>query len=152
VALAEHFEAWLNPGLMISWKGLSLCAVKGQIHSLTSPASVWAQTYGYDDVNRLHSLTSPAGTFDYTYNSGLDGATSSSSLVGEITLPNGGYISDTYDVNGRMTGALLYSSVGSNLDSSAYTYNKANQRTQIVRNNENYVNYTYDKIGEVISD
>jgi RHS repeat-associated protein len=115
-------------------------------------ASAWAQTYGYDDANRLHALTSPSGAFGYAYNSGLDSTTSSSSLVAEITLPNGGYISDSYDVNGRMTGTSLYSSGSSNLDSYAYTYNKANQRTQIVRNNENYVNYTYDRIGEVVSD
>src|SRR5665213_4309542 len=51
-----------------------------------------------------------------------------------------------------MTTTCLYNSGGSNLDSSVYTYNKGSQRTQVIRNAENYANYTYDKTGQVTGD
>ena len=38
------------------------------------------------------------------------------------------------------------------MDSSVYTYNKGGQRAQVIRNAENYANYTYDKIGQVTGD
>jgi hypothetical protein len=46
----------------------------------------------------------------------------------------------------------LYTSTGAALDTYAYTYDLANERTQVVRTGENYANHTYDKIGEVIGD
>jgi YD repeat-containing protein len=96
-------------------------------------ASAWAQSYGYDGANRLNSLTSPAGTFTYTYNPGLAGTTSSSALVAKIVLPNGALITNTFDNNGRMLGTYLYNSGDYDLDSSAYTYNLGNQRTNVTR-------------------
>jgi hypothetical protein len=92
------------------------------------------------------------GTFTYTYNAGLAGTTASSFLVGKVTLPNGAYISELYDNNGRITTTSLYNSGGTPLDFYGYTYNKGNQRTQVTRDSENYANYTYDAIGEVTSD
>jgi hypothetical protein len=40
-----------------------------------------------------------------------------------ITLPNGAWITNTYDNNGRMLGTWLTNSSGSNFDSSVYTSN-----------------------------
>jgi hypothetical protein len=115
-------------------------------------SSQWVQTYGYDGANRMQTIAAQPGTFTYTYNSGLGGATTSSSLVAKIALPNGAYISEFYDSNGRMTTNSLYNGSGTPLDYYAYLYNKGNQRTQVTRNTENYVNYAYDTIGEVVSD
>ena len=115
-------------------------------------AAAWSQSYGYDGANRLNSLTSPAGTFTYTYNPGLAGTTSSSALVAKIVLPNGALITNTFDNNGRMLGTYLYNSGDYDLDSSAYTYNVGNQRTNVTRSFENTAVYTYDPIGEVIGD
>jgi RHS repeat-associated protein len=115
-------------------------------------SSPWAQTYGYDAANRLKTIAAPPGAFTYTYNSGLGGAASSSSLVGKVALPNGAYIDELYDNNGRMTTNCLYNSGGTPLDRYVYVYDKGNQRTQVTRNAENYANYAYDAIGEVIGD
>jgi hypothetical protein len=73
-------------------------------------------------------------------------------LVNKITLPNGAWITNTFDNNARMLGTYLYNSSASDLDASVYTYNQGNQRTSVERGNENYANYTYDPIGQVTSD
>jgi len=46
------------------------------------------------------------------------------------------WISNTFDNNGRMLGTWLTNSA-SNIDSSVYTYNVGNQRTQVTRTGEN---------------
>jgi RHS repeat-associated protein len=99
----------------------------------------------------MTGLTSPAGTFSYTHNPGLAGTTSASSLIAKLALPNGAFITNTYDNNARMLGTWLTNSV-SNLDSSVYTYNVGNQRTTVTRTGENTADYTYDPIGQVIAD
>ena len=68
-------------------------------------ASDWVQSYAYDAANRLQTLTSPAGSFGYGYNLGLVGTTSFSSLVGKITLPNGAFITNTYQ-RGQSKGSI----------------------------------------------
>jgi RHS repeat-associated protein len=92
-----------------------------------------------------------AGAFGYTYNPGLDGS-SSSALVIKIALPNGAFITNTYDSNARMLGTWLYNSGLTNLDSSVYTNNVGNQRVSVTRSGENTANYTYDPIGQVLGD
>jgi hypothetical protein len=69
-----------------------------------------------------------------------------------LTLPNGAFITNTYDNNGRMLGTWLYNSGGSALDSSVYTNNVGNQRTSVTRTGENTAKYKYDAIGEVVAD
>jgi YD repeat-containing protein len=68
----------------------------------------WVQSYGYDAANRMTNITSPAGSFTYSYNPGLAGTLDSSSLVQKIVLPNGAFITNTYDSNARMLGTWLY--------------------------------------------
>ncbi|MGA2175353.1 MAG: RHS repeat-associated core domain-containing protein [Verrucomicrobiota bacterium] len=123
--------------------------------SLQEPnASAWVESYGYDLANRLHTITSPAGTFTYIYNPGLAGATSSSSLIANIALPSGAFITNTFDNNARMLGTWLYNSGASALDYAGYTYNQGNQRTVAIRGANNSVsnNYAYDPIGQVVGD
>jgi RHS repeat-associated protein len=114
-------------------------------------ASGWVQDYVYDLATRMTGLTSPAGTFSYTYNPGLAGTASASSLLAKIALPNGAFITNTYDNNARMLGTWLTNST-SNIDSAVYTYNVGNQRTTAVRTGENTASYAYDAISEVIAD
>jgi hypothetical protein len=66
-----------------------------------------------------------------------------------MALPNGAWITNTFDNNGRMLGTWLYNSGASALDSSVYTYNVGNQRTSVTRTGENTADYTYDPIGQV---
>jgi YD repeat-containing protein len=74
-------------------------------------ASDWVQSYAYGAANRLETTTSPAGSFDYIYNPGLDGS-DSSHLVTRIALPNGAFITNTFDSNGRMLSTILYNHRG----------------------------------------
>ncbi len=115
-------------------------------------ASDWIQTYGYDLAARMDATASPAGTFTYTYNPGLAGTTAASSLIAKIALPNGAFITNTYDSNGRMLGTWLYNSGAHALDASVYTNDVGNQRISVTRNGENTALYNYDKIGQVVGD
>jgi RHS repeat-associated protein len=115
-------------------------------------ASDWVQTYGYDLAARMTSLTSPAGTFSYTFSPGLAGTSAASSLIANIALPNGAFVTNTYDNNARILGTWLYNSAATALDSSVYTYNVGNQRINATRIGENTADYTYDTIGQVIAD
>ncbi len=109
----------------------------------SASASAWAQSYGYDAGRRLKSVVSPVGEFDYIYNP------TRLQRVDELTLPGGAYITNTFDNVARLTGTYLKNSGGTSLDSYAYGYNKAGQRTNVVRTSGDYVNYTYDNMGEL---
>jgi YD repeat-containing protein len=115
-------------------------------------SSDWIQTYGYDLAARMYATASPAGTFTYTHNPGLAGTASASSLIAKIALPNGAFITNTYDGNGRMLGTWLYNSGASNLDSSVYTNDAGNQRISVTRNGENTAVFKYDAIGQLVAD
>src|SRR6266699_2289269 len=112
-------------------------------------ASSWTQSYGYDSANRLSSLSSPSGSFGYNYSTGVGGATSSSSLIQKLALPNGSYITNTFDSAGRLLTTKLLNSSASVINSHAYGYNLVGQRTTLTNTAGNYVNYTYDLIGEL---
>ncbi len=109
-----------------------------------SPQGPWSQSYGYDAVRRLTSVTSPAGEFDYQYF-----AADPSTLVEQLTLPNDAVITNGYDAVARLTRTELMNSSGADLDSYGYGYNQAGQRTNVVRTLGDYVNYTYDNMGEL---
>jgi RHS repeat-associated protein len=106
-------------------------------------AAPWAQTYGYDAARRLTNAVSPAGSFGYTYDP------TDQMQVGNLTQPNGSYITNTYDSVSRLLSTALKNSGNSNLDTYSYSYNVGNQRTQEVFTTTNYINYTYDKIGQL---
>jgi len=105
-------------------------------------ASDWVQSYGYDAAARLQTLSSPVGAFTYTFKAG-------GSLVTNLWLPNGAAITNQYDSAGRLLSTVLKNSGNSILDSSTYKYNLANQRTNVVRTDGSYVNYTYDDIEQL---
>ncbi len=88
-------------------------------------ASVWVQNYNYDLAYRMSVVTSPAGAFTYTYSLGTGGASAASTLISHLALPNGAFITNTFDNMGRMLGTWLTNSA-SNIDSSVYTYNAGN--------------------------
>ncbi len=112
--------------------------------SMSVAGSVWSQSYGYDAVRRLTSVTSPAGEFDYQYF-----AADLSTLVEQLTLPNGAVITNGYDAVARLTRTELMNSSGADLDSYGYGYNQANQRTNVVRTAGDSVNYGYNNAGEL---
>jgi RHS repeat-associated protein len=72
-------------------------------------------------------------------------------LVSSISLANGGSITNRYDSLGRLLSTKLLNSSRAVLDSEAYTYDPASYRTQQVFTASNYINYTYDNIGQLTS-
>jgi RHS repeat-associated protein len=111
-------------------------------------ASPWSQSYGYDAANRLSNLSSPAGTFSYDYHAGLAGS-SPASLVRRILLPNGSAITNRYDLRGRMLGTWLRNTGGTTLSKHEYVLNDLDQRTNTVRVDGSFVDYTYDDLGQL---
>ena len=117
--------------------------LRTELNLLQPNASAWSQSYSYDSARRLTSITSPAGTFGYNY----DPAKELEML--KLTLSNGAYITNSYDSVARLLGTTLDNSGNTSLDSYTYTYNQAGQRIEVVRTAGDYVNYTYDNIGEL---
>jgi RHS repeat-associated protein len=112
--------------------------------SLLQPdSSPWTESYGYDSARRLNSLVSPAGLFNYSYDP------VKLQLVKSLGLPNGANITNSYDNVGRLTGTALLNSGGTILDQYVYGYNQAGQRMSVTRTAGDYVNYTYDNMGEL---
>jgi hypothetical protein len=91
------------------------------------------ENYTHDTVNCVNGITSPAAAFTCTYNAGVGGFTAFSSLVKEIALPYGAAITNAFDTNGRMTVTALSNNGGTNLDSSAYTYDLGSERPVLIR-------------------
>jgi YD repeat-containing protein len=113
--------------------------------SLLAPnASAWSQTYAYDAMKRLTNVTSQAGAFGYEYVGG-----SPSSLTKKLTLPNGAYITNSYDSEARLLSTVLKNSGNAVLNSHAYQLNQGSQRTQQVFTAGNFMNYGYDSIGQL---
>ena len=108
-------------------------------------ASPWTQGYGYDTAKRLTGVTSPAGSFAYAYDA------LRSTLPATVSLPNGAYITNTYDNVARLLSSTLTTSGQSTINSHSYQLNQANQRTQQAFTAGNYVDYTYDNTGQLES-
>jgi YD repeat-containing protein len=70
-------------------------------------------------------------------------------LVNKLNLPNSAYITNTFDVLGRWTGTYLKNTQHSTLNSHQYTYDAASRRTKQTRTGGDYVDYTYDRIGQL---
>ncbi len=113
--------------------------------SLSQPSSSWSQSYGYDTARRLTNVVSPAGAFNYT----LGGASSASPLMKTLSLPNGAYITNSFDSVARLLSTKLLNSSSSVLDSESYAYNQAGQRTGETNTAGDFRNYTYDNAGEL---
>jgi YD repeat-containing protein len=108
-------------------------------------ATAWSQTYAYDSSSRLNGITSPAGTFAYTFDP------VNNMLVRKLALGNGSYITNGFDPLGRMTSTTLKNSSHAILNSHAYVYDDASRRTKQTRTGGDFLDYGYDKIGQLKS-
>ena len=113
--------------------------------SLQQPSGVWTNKFIYDLAGHLTNVTSAAGIFGYSLGAGSPG----SALVKKLLLPNTSYITNTFDNVARLTGTFLDNSSGGILDSAAYGFNQANQRTTYTNAAGTYVQYGYDNIGQL---
>ncbi|MGO8931763.1 MAG: RHS repeat domain-containing protein [Limisphaerales bacterium] len=115
---------------------------------LNSQSAVLAATgFGYDMASRLQTVTDGTNSATYTY---LD----YSPLVGQVEFASNGVPSmittKLYDSLNRLTNTT--SSTNSvAVNSFAYGYNSANQRTTAALADGTYWAYTYDNLGQVVS-
>jgi RHS repeat-associated protein len=130
---------WLNDTVSYTYTN----RLRTGLSVLAPNASAWTQGYGYDSARRLTNVVSPAGGFGYAYDS------TRQLQVARLSLPNGAYVTNGYDGNARLLSTVLKNSGNTVLDSEAYAYNQANQRTGVTRTAGDYVNYTYDNMGEL---
>jgi RHS repeat-associated protein len=113
--------------------------------SLQQPSASWTNAFAYDLAKRLTNVLSPAGSFAYT----LGGAGPASALIKKLALPNGSRITNNYDNVARQLGTFLKNSGGSALDTYAYLYDPASERTNLTRADASTVGYRYDNIGQL---
>jgi len=113
--------------------------------SLAHPGgSPWVEEYEYDGARRLAGVESVAGIFYYYYDP------VKLQRVDELSLPNGAYITNTFDNVARMLSTGLVNTGGTNVDLANYGYNTAGQRTVETNTAGDYRNYTYDNEGELV--
>src|ERR1044071_706424 len=136
---------WTSDTLTNTYNGARLKS--GSV--LQQPSGTWTNGFSYDGARRLSTVTSLAGTFIYAYSPGVGAATASASLVKKLTLPNSGYVTNTYDTVARLTGTYLDNSANTILDKSEYLYNAGNQRIRQTRTDASYYTNTYDNIGQL---
>jgi len=111
---------------------------------LQQPTGLWTNGFIWDAAGRLTNVTSQAGSFAYQY------AAPGPALIQKLPLPNGAYITNTFDNVARLLTNKLNNSSQTTLDSYAYIYNPANQRTNVTRADGSYYGFLYDKIGQLI--
>ena len=116
--------------------------------TINSQPSTFNFSYNYDKALRLTNLTSTAGTFSYAFG----GASSASPMIKKLSLPNGAFITNTYDSVARLMGTYLKNSGNNVLDGYTYGYDKLGQRTNIVRDYglmSSTASAGYDNIGQL---
>ncbi len=116
---------------------------------LNSQSSILASTtYGYDGASRLQTVSDGVNSAAYTY-------LAYSPLVSQIDFAaNSTPVMSTlkqYDFLNRLTNISTVNSAQEMLDSHAYVYNSANQRTAVTNADNSYWLYQYDALGQVIS-
>lgn len=117
--------------------GLSVEAPSGGI--------VWTQSYAHDTAKRMTNVTSPAGQFSCLYDP------THHQKIAKLTLPNNAFITNSFDLRARILSTKLKNSALETLNSHAYQYNLASQRTQQVFTAGNYLSYRYDNSGQLVA-
>jgi RHS repeat-associated protein len=110
--------------------------------------SHWTNSYAYDPAGRLANLTSAAGSFSYGYDQ------QRFLRVARLSLPNGAYITNTFDSVARLAGTYLKNSANGVLDGYSYRYDLLGQRTNIGRDfglMSSTVTAGFDAVGQLIS-
>jgi RHS repeat-associated protein len=140
-ALASAGGLWANDTVSYSYQNNH---IRSALNLAQPNASTWTQSYSYDTANRLQTLGTPLGNFSYSY-------PFPSTLINRIGFPSGAYVTNSFDNLARLTATVLNNSGNTTLNSHSYVLNNANQRAQQTRIDGSYVNYAYDKIGQLIS-
>jgi RHS repeat-associated protein len=109
----------------------------------------WIQYYNYDRYRRLSTVSSMAGCFGYTYSQ----MAAVSDRVVNLALPCDAqtlFITNRFDELARLTNTALYLPGGSSpANQHAYALNDGDQRTRQIFTAGNYMDYSYDGIGQL---
>lgn len=142
----ETYTGGLLLGLAVerSFDGLhrpsGISALGGQ------PSPLASAVYSYDAASRLDTVTAGADSAAYTY-------ALNSSLVGTLTFKHAGAVrlaaAKVYDQLNRLTSVANTLSAQPTAVSYSYTYNAANQRTRVTREDNAYWSFGYDSLGQV---
>ena len=153
--LASEDGPWANDTVSYGYAD----RLRGSLTLAQPNASDWTQGYGYDEFWRLTNVTSGAGVFGVQYPEvkatwyvpglGWDYHDAVPDRVSEVDLPGGAHIDNGQDYLGRLTLTALQDAGEDTLNSHQYAYDEGNQRTQQVFTAGNYLNYTYDAIGQL---
>ncbi|MEY4940286.1 MAG: hypothetical protein RIQ93_2021, partial [Verrucomicrobiota bacterium] len=115
-----------------------------RLNTVLAPA-VPTVSYTYDAASRLQTVTRGATTAGYTY-------AANSALVESVSLGSAGAArlvsARTYDRLDRLA-AITHTPAGAPATSHTYTYNAADLRTRVTRENGGAWSYTYDPLGQV---
>jgi RHS repeat-associated protein len=137
---SETYAGGLLPGVVVN----RTFDAFARLDTLAVP-SVVSASYAYDTASRLSTVTGGANVATYTY-------AANSSLVAQIAFTNSSTTrlttTKTYDKLDRLTSIGHAPSSGSP-SSYTYTYNSANQRTRVTREDSAYWGYAYDSLGQV---
>jgi RHS repeat-associated protein len=131
---------WNDDTVTYAYNSARLRTSMSLLHPSASP---WAQTYEYDNAERLTGAISPAGSFGYLYDPARHLQT------GQLTLPNSAYITNTFDSVARMLSTVLESSTNGILNSHVYGYNVAGQRMALTNTAGDFRSYGYESIGQL---
>jgi len=112
-------------------------------------AAAWTENYGYDQFNRLSNIVSAAGNFIYDYYSTMSDRVEYLGLGGLNSYSEHTYIENQYDTLARLTSTKVKKDYSTTLNQHSYAMNDANQRTKQTFTGGNYVDYTYDSIGQL---
>jgi RHS repeat-associated protein len=99
----------------------------------------------YDSIMRLANVVSPAGSFGYAYHNFYYAG---GDRVDQLNFGSS-YIQNSYDYLARLTSTILNTPLQTPASQLQYGYDAGSQRTQQVFTAGNYVNYTYDPIGQL---
>ena len=136
--LASEDGPWSNDTITYGYQNRQRSSL-----SLQQPSGTWTNGYSYDAAKRLTNVTSPAGAFGYTYSAARPAS------IPALRLPNGAYITNSYDSLARLLSTQLKNSGGTVLNSHSYGYNLASQRTALTNSAGDYRNFTYDDAGQL---
>ncbi len=144
--LAAEDGPWSNDTVSYSYTGRQRAS-----RSVQQPdAGAWAQSYGHDRYWRLTNVTSPAGIFAVQYKDVWAGSIQmAGSLVEHLHLPGHSAITNEHDDLGRPLSTVLGNAQDQRLNAHAYEYNAGHQRVKQTFTAGNYVDYTYDAIGQL---
>jgi RHS repeat-associated protein len=107
-------------------------------------------TYAFDAAGRMNSVVSPAGTTAYSYlAASYSGNNYASGRITLIDLPGVFQIDQDFTDPLTRLKSTTFKYNGSVSNSHAYVYNAGSQRTKQTLFGGNYVDYTYDNLGQL---